>query len=246
LHTLERLDNNALFIGSIFITLVIWFYFIQNEFIYIENLQGAFLRSISHNSPRHLFNNMSSLILASSFLFIFVTYRFFLIVISTSLISSMMFYTTYTDMVGFSVATSGLMGAVLVIFLINAYILIRSDRVNKPTTGYLNINTRIININYKKSKLIFGYHSLVFLFFSILRVTDLLIHLGLINRKSKIISNYLLHGSSQIEPTIVIQAHTFGFVTGIITSILIMIWVMIFRKESYKQRLKLIFSDYIL
>jgi hypothetical protein len=226
--------------------LVVWFYFIQNNFIYTEEIHGAFFRSISHNSSRHLFNNITSLILTSSFLFLFVTYRFFIIVVSSSLVSSMMFYSTYEGMVGFSVATSGLMGAVFVVFIINVYILIQSTRVEKSRSEYIKINTGIVNIGHRKSKLVFGYHSLVFLLFSVLRLTDLLMHLGLINRDSRVISNFLLHGSSELEHIIVIQAHTFGFVTGIIVSILVMTWVMIFRKEEYKERLKLVFSDNVL
>lgn len=236
MNEIKRIDRNLYIVGLYLLSIVLWFFFIQDSFIYNETVFSPFYRSISHNGEWHLFKNSMSLLLTTSVLMFFVTYRFIILVTSLTGVVSYWYYESASGMVGFSVVTSGLMGAVFIIFLLNCSILAKSHRIKKHGKNYLRLNGKMLYVKDYLSRGLFGYHFLIFLFMSTLRVTDLLMQSGIIKKDYHALPSEFLHGSDEIEYGIVIEAHVIGFVTGLVVTSLIMTWVMSLHKDEYKNR----------
>lgn len=239
---IRRIDKNLCLVGFYLLFIIVWFAYIQDSFIYKDPILSPFYRTISHTGEWHLFENSMSLILTSSVLIFFVTYRFILLVTTLTGVVSYWFFQSTAGVIGFSIVTSGLMGAVFIIFLLNCFILVKSRRIKRHGRDHIRLNGETLYVKNRLSKGLFAYHFAIFLFISTLRVTDLLIQSGAINRDYQRLPSYFLHASGELEHSLIIEAHVLGFVTGIVVSSLIMIWFMTLRKQEYKRRVARFFG----
>lgn len=234
---IKRIDRNLYLVSFYLFFIIAWFVYIQDSFIYNDTALSPFYRSISHNGPWHLFKNSMSLLLTSSVLIFFVTYRFIFLVSILTGVVSYWFYQSASQMIGFSIVTSGLMGAVFVVFLLNCYILAKSHRVKKHGRNQIRLNGETLYVKDRLSKGLFAYHFVIFLFMSSLRVTDTFMQSGIIGRDYSRLPSEFLHASEKLEYSIIIEAHVIGFITGVVVSSLILIWFMAIHKQEYNKRL---------
>lgn len=237
MSTINRIDKNFILIGTCFAILSVWFYFIQGDFIRSSSALSPVYRTISHNDAGHLFGNVMSLLVSSFLLIFFVTYRFILISMIFTGIFSYWFYMSASGMAGFSIVTSGLMGTAVVVFLLNTSILIKKERISKGSNRFVGFDKGPVNIRDQRSKIVFVLQSLAFFYSATPRVTDLFIQSGIIAPNYHAIPILILHSRSHIRGQRVTEAHSFGFVAGVLIGLMMLTWIMIFNKKEYENRI---------
>ena len=243
MSTISRIDKNFILVSSCFVILSFWFYFIQGEFIESDSVLSPIYRTISHNGTSHLFGNVMSLLISSFLLIFFVTYKFILTSLVFTGIFSYWYYMSATRMAGFSIVTSGLMGTAVTVFLLNTLILTRKERIKKSSGCSVGFNQGRINVQNQRSKIIFTLHLIAFFYSAVPRTTDLLIQSGIIPADYHALPTLILHSRSHIRSQHVTEAHTFGFIAGVMAGIIMLTWIMIFSRKEYEKRIFKLFKE---
>lgn len=199
------------------ILLYIWFYVVQNRYysIYLQDtlffsgnniltsIEDSFYRTISHLNSDHLENNMKAFFTLQITLLLVFDTRNFIIHLLISLFCGIIVFIFYTDIVGFSLVVYSFISISIIYYIFVIYKYYKLDENSIIT--YISLFTIVLMILYLSKNLFLLDIPVAF---NIETIDSIVSADNSINS----VSDYYKPNSAEV--------HVYGFITGIVISIL--------------------------